>query len=494
MLEILKKVLLQMGDQRNHYFRDSKSEIARNNIILIMSISAGGLPIFALLLGITPLVVPDWYVTIGHWLFIPFFLCFLLLGTYLYKHKKESYQLVHIAVIAFLMIFMALVIYINTVPYPDSSATLVTAAMITLPVLFIVPFHETIIMEIIIFLVFLQMNSSYIIPERRGDNVFNGVAGMILGVLVAWVVTNLRAVDNRDKLNIVKQSNQDKLTGIQNKSAVEKSCFSYLENCGKENCALIAMDIDNFKSVNDSHGHHVGDEVLSIFGNTMKQVFRETDIYGRIGGDEFLVLMKSVLKEQLVEAKMASLSALFHQEVFEKLNIDVTCSYGAILKREEYISYVPLFNMADKILYMAKRNGKNQGDVLTIPDFEKYMSKKEIMLVVDDMDINRQLLTTTFEKDFEIIEAANGQEAIDMIRKHHSIIRIMLLDIMMPDVDGFEVLSWMKEQNLSSQFPIIAISSDEEKELKALELGVADMISKPFVPEVLKKRVDNALS
>lgn len=493
MFTTIKEFFIESTNQMQHYFIESKKEISKNNAFLMMCISAFGLPGVCILLLVTPMVISDWYITIGHWLFIPFFLCFGILGRYLYRNKTDSYPLVHLSVISFLMILMALVIYINTVPYPDSSATLVTAAMIVVPVLFIIPFYETIVMLFIVFLVFMLMNNLYISPEIIGDNIFNGIAGLMMGGMVSWIVTNLRAADNKDKREIVKQSGQDKLTGIQNKGEAEKNCFAYLESEDVDSCALIVIDIDNFKEINDTMGHYVGDQVLSLFGNTLKKIFRESDIFGRIGGDEFLVLMKNVSERQLVELKMEALSVTFHREVLEKLSADVTCSYGSVIKNHEYISYVPFFKMADKLLYRAKRNGKNQGEILTVEAFHKYIGQKEIMLVVEDEEINRELIKTIFSPEFEIIEAFNGAEAKEIIKKHHSIIRIMLLDIIMPQVDGFQVLNWMKDRNLSEHFPVIAISSDESMELKSLELGVADMITKPFIPEVMKKRVHNVL-
>lgn len=488
-LNVWKKSFKQM---KQHY-KEFRGDIAKNNTILLTSISGAGLLLVTLLLFLTPLIISDWHISMGHWLFLPFFFCYTFLGLYLYKNKRESYDLVHAAVISFLIFFMALVMYINFVPFPDSPATMTTVAMTVVPVLFILPFHEVVLLLLFVFLIFLQLNGTFIDELYVNDNVFSGILGLLGGIFVSWIVSNIRAEDNQDKQDIVIMSNQDKLTGIWNKSAVEKNCFTYLNDCGTENCALIVADLDYFKGINDTMGHHAGDEVLHMFGEAIKRVFRGSDIYGRIGGDEFLVLMKGVSSVELVELKMSTLSAMIHQDVFEKLNIKVTCSYGAIIKKEENISYVPLFNMADKLLYRAKRNGKNQGDVLTISDYNMYMNKKEIMLVVDDSEINRGALSAMFQQDFDIIEAADGEQAEDIIHKHHSIISIMLLDIMMPKVDGFEVLDWMKQQGYMQYFPVIAISSDEEKELQSLELGVADMVSKPFVADIMKKRVENAM-
>ncbi|MDD3339598.1 MAG: diguanylate cyclase [Lachnospiraceae bacterium] len=492
-MNILKKNVLNSIQQRSRYFKESREDIANKNALLIMSISAGGIPITILLLLITPLVLPNWYISIGHWFFLPFFLLFFVLGAVAYGKNKWSYAVVHVMVITFAAIFMALIIYINTVPYPESQATLVTAAMIVLPVLFILPFRENVLILFAVLVAFLFMNHRYIIAEVQGKNIFNAIAGLISGILVSWIVTDLRVKENKDKQEIVAQSKQDKLTGILNKSAAERRCFAYLEEDSTDACAMIVMDIDNFKGINDSLGHYAGDKILHMFGDAIRQAFRESDILGRIGGDEFLVLMKNCADYEQVEAKMSKLAEVFRYNVTDKFNLEVTCSYGAILKGDEYIPYMPLFNMADKLLYRAKRKGKNCGEVMTAEKYYQCIGKEKIMLIVDDDITNRTLVRTLFENTFDVIEAGNGLEAMDIIEKYHNIISIMLLEIRMPEVDGFHVLDWMKRQGIMDSFPVIALSSDEHLELKSLELGVVDMVIKPFVPQVLRKRVENAV-
>lgn len=492
-MNILKKKVLNSIQQRSRYFKESREDIANKNALLIMGISAGGIPITILLLLITPLVLPNWYISTGHWLFLPFFLLFLGLGAVAYRKNKWSYTGVHVMVLTFAAIFMALIIYINTVPYPDSQATLVTAAMIVLPVLFILPFYENVLMLFAVLVVFLFMNYHYIVPEIQGKNIFNGIAGLIFGILISWIVTDLRVKENRDKQEIVAQSKQDKLTGILNKSAAEWRCFAYLEENSVAACTMIVMDIDGFKGINDTLGHYAGDKILHMFGDAIRLTFRENDILGRIGGDEFLVLMKNCVDAEQVETKMSKLMELFRHNVVDKFDLEVTCSYGAIQKGQEYIPYRPLFNMADKLLYRAKRKGKNCGEVMTAEKYYQCIGKEKIMLIVDDDTTNRTLVRTLFEHTFDVIEAGNGQEAMEIIEKYHNIISIMLLEIRMPEVDGFHVLNWMKGQGVMDSFPVIALSSDEHLELKSLELGVVDMIIKPFVPQVLRKRVENAL-
>lgn len=123
-------------------------------------------------------------------------------------------------------------------------------------------------------------------------------------------------------------------------------------------------------------------------------------------------------------------------------------------------------------------------------------SYKKKLLVVDDIAMNRMILTHLFQDKYEVMEAANGAIALDLIRAHAKQISIVLLDLVMPVMDGFELLQNMIEMELSSTIPVILITGehDDENVLKAYALGVADMIHKPFNPEIVARRVDNVVS
>lgn len=115
------------------------------------------------------------------------------------------------------------------------------------------------------------------------------------------------------------------------------------------------------------------------------------------------------------------------------------------------------------------------------------------MLVVDDIVTNRMILSELFADRYDVLEAENGQEALDLLDKHGEEISIVLLDIVMPVVDGFEVLERMNKMELMGVIPVVLISSsnDQEDMLRGYELGVSDIISKPFDPSIVSRRVDN---
>lgn len=120
---------------------------------------------------------------------------------------------------------------------------------------------------------------------------------------------------------------------------------------------------------------------------------------------------------------------------------------------------------------------------------------RQRILIVDDSSMNRELLIEMLSSDFEILEASNGKEAIQAVQEFGDNIDLMLLDIHMPEADGFEVLSVMNENGTIEDIPVIMISSESEPSCieRAYEMQATDFISRPFNVSVVRRRVMNTL-
>nr|WP_308624211.1 HD domain-containing phosphohydrolase [uncultured Eisenbergiella sp.] len=118
---------------------------------------------------------------------------------------------------------------------------------------------------------------------------------------------------------------------------------------------------------------------------------------------------------------------------------------------------------------------------------------KDRILVVDDMEMNREILKGIFEEDYEVILAGNGREAVEYINNNRGKLAAILLDIVMPEMDGFGVLDYMHEQHLMMSVPVILITSDtsSESRKRGYDLGVSDIVSKPFEVPIVRRRVSN---
>lgn len=151
-------------------------------------------------------------------------------------------------------------------------------------------------------------------------------------------------------------------------------------------------------------------------------------------------------------------------------------------------------NRADRLLYKAKLH---KNIIVTDKDREILDTKsKKTILIVDDSEINREILASILSNEFSIIEVSGGRECIEALKKYGTQISVVLLDIMMPEVDGFDVLTYMQEHHLIEEIPVITITGDESGQTirRAYEMGVSDFINRPFDAKVVYRRVLNTIN
>ena len=118
-----------------------------------------------------------------------------------------------------------------------------------------------------------------------------------------------------------------------------------------------------------------------------------------------------------------------------------------------------------------------------------YNARRQV-LVVDDEFVNRQLLGMILSKDYDVIYAEDGRQALGTIREKRELISVVLLDLLMPEMDGFEVIEAMRRDEALKRIPVIVLTSEKDAEVKTLKLGAADFIKKPYdMPEVILARV-----
>lgn len=158
-----------------------------------------------------------------------------------------------------------------------------------------------------------------------------------------------------------RKSEKDALTGFYNKTATISIIDRLLAEDRDGSCVMFALDIDNFKGVNDTLGHIAGDAVLAESTERIRSIFRSTDVLGRVGGDEFVVFITGVSDESQIIEKANKIVEAFH---IMSMNvggvIDFSVSIGIVRSDGVPSCYKELFAKADKALYYAKRHGKNR--------------------------------------------------------------------------------------------------------------------------------------
>ena len=285
----------------------------------------------------------------------------------------------------------------------------------------------------------------------------------------------------------------DVLTGIYNRRFFEEEIKKMEDEAG-----IAVIDLDDFKLHNDTYGHSAGDAALITTANIIKKYIRKTDILIRYGGDEFLLILPSI-KKHIFEDKLKLIREKIHDTVvpkYEKMQLSV--SIGGAIFREGNIE--DAIASADRQMYIAK-NYKN----MVVTEWDENGKKKEEnsaseklkqqILIVDDSEINREILKEILKEDYRILEAANGEECLEQLERSGTGISLVLLDIVMPEMDGFEVLAAMNQNHWIEDIPVIMISSEDSDSYirRAYEMGVSDYISRPFDAKIVYQRVLNMI-
>ena len=153
----------------------------------------------------------------------------------------------------------------------------------------------------------------------------------------------------------------DSMTGLLNSGTVQHKIGDLLVSGKGLGSVMLVIDVDDLKAINDSFGHQVGTTALCSVSNSLKKMFRSTDILGRYGGDEFVVFLKGFDegREQLAKKLQSVLQEISSQRIIEQNDLKVTCTIGAAFATEETKRFETLFMRADQALYQAKQNGKN---------------------------------------------------------------------------------------------------------------------------------------
>lgn len=281
------------------------------------------------------------------------------------------------------------------------------------------------------------------------------------------------------------------LTGVYNRAYYEK-----VEKNVNTPAGIAVIDIDDFKLCNDIYGHKAGDVALQTVTQIIRNNIRSNDKIIRIGGDEILLILDGI-QEESFERKLERIRSQVRMARVKGYNkLQLSISIGAVVSMTE--TREVSVTKADRLMYIAKSSMNrvvsewNENKQIT-SSLNERDDNKPLVLVVDDSDMNRFLLSQILLDDYNVIEACDGVEATQIIQDHFKELSIVLLDIVMPRMDGFGVLEFMNANDLIQDLPVIMISSmDEDNAIRrCYELGISDYVRRPFSADVVGKRVYN---
>ena len=285
---------------------------------------------------------------------------------------------------------------------------------------------------------------------------------------------------------------KDPLTGAYNRRYYEEVVRKSIGPAG-----IALMDVDDFKICNDTYGHYAGDVALKTVASAIQSCIRSSDLLIRYGGDEFLLVLPGIpgdflqtkLEQICTAAQMASVPGYPHFRVTLSIGgtlQSITDPVERIVRRADWLMYQAKFR---KNAVMVEVPGHS------LAALEKLLQNKSQILLVDDSAMSRMILKEILGGDYSILEAENGQECLEKMQAEAGNIALVLLDINMPVMDGFEVLKAMNANHTIEDIPVIMISSDDSDAAirRSYELGASDYVTRPFDARIVYRRVTNTI-
>lgn len=301
---------------------------------------------------------------------------------------------------------------------------------------------------------------------------------------------------------------RDPLTGLYNRLHLEAEA-ERIWSWGQRNelpIAIMVVDIDHFKAINDTYGHYVGDQVLREFAQLLEDNGRASDIVGRYGGEEFMVILPE--SDQTAGFVYANrLLKKVRQHVFYKGEYDLhmTVSLGMSIGVGQSLqnkTMQTVLDEADRAMYEAKHAGRNcircwtqveqpassaqpvAGEVgEPRPDQRKQrgpISKGNLLVVDDDANIRRILREMLLMESYQVKEAADGLAAMSEIEQNPGSFDVVLTDIQMPGLNGLDLINRIKAFDDTIICVIISGNASAENAIESLRQGAYDFIEKPF--------------
>lgn len=287
------------------------------------------------------------------------------------------------------------------------------------------------------------------------------------------------------------KSQIDEMTHLFNKITTEKMVTSVLSEFPQKKQALIVVDIDNFKSVNDILGHKVGDHIICVVAGVLSSLFRNTDIIGRIGGDEFVVLMRNVPDYNVVTKKAAQLIDLFENKEGLSIPENISVSVGIAFSDDNDRTFSDLFSKSDQALYMSKKCGKVCFSIYGM-EYDNQNQTKEIILLSDSRNIV-STLEYALPNFVKIKNVKNLVQIDELFNTEKNVVAGIYIDTSELYENELEQF-WndIKKKKWIGKYPITAIC--KEGEIKQMRYavttdGIYDIVLSPIDAGMIKRRV-----
>jgi diguanylate cyclase (GGDEF)-like protein len=378
-LERIKKKLLKMYHDNNSVLEDCALTNTRR--IYYLSMIAIPLRIIDIVLfsskSYDTAVLKTWSqgIIITHFVLLIIMIAFFLMAYKLRKREKPNITIyilqytVVIAIMASGVIFVTIDQLVTTNITPLLLTCIVVGLIFLIrPLISLVIFMTTYVAYY--YLIAITLTDQQLLLSNR----VNGITAIGIGFLLSIIIWNYNYTIISQKRRIEIQQNQlehmayhDSLTDLPNRHLFDKLIkqeLSLIKCCGHET-VLIILDVDNFKRINDTYGHPVGDELLRQLADLLSSNVRQSDTVCRFGGDEFIIILPNTsLEEGYALAERLRKIIMNKRFILDLITLQITSSFGiSVMNCMENRSIEDYYSSVDKALYLAKQKGKNRVEI-----------------------------------------------------------------------------------------------------------------------------------
>lgn len=295
---------------------------------------------------------------------------------------------------------------------------------------------------------------------------------------------------------------QDDLTNLYNRKFLKEIYKKYTHDLSRYHqvFSIAILDLDNFRHINDTFGHLIGDELLIKFAEFLTENTRSSDLVFRYGGEEFIILFPNTDQTEAVKQTTSLLTQFLDLSV-EKSGeyYSVTFSAGVYTINDPETNIDIALKTADQALYYAKDKGRARVETIDQPVSE--IIKKPLMIsIIDDEELIRTMLVRilkvmTFENyELDIMDFEDGMTFFESNRLEKKGEHFLILDGVMPIMDGLEVLQKINSMKKRNVHVLMLTGRKNESDIeRALKLGADDYVTKPFSIKELQARIQRLI-
>lgn len=331
-----------------------------------------------------------------------------------------------------------------------------------------------------------------------------------LAIKAIGVIIDITA-EKQEKQKLLDLGQKDALTGLYNKGAIRELVEHEMKS--KKNSsyqAMMVIDVDNFKAVNDHYGHLCGDALLSNIAEVLKGQFRSSDLIARIGGDEFIIYLSSVQDQSIVEAKMNEVLIELNKVCPTKNSDPISCSIGIALFPQMENDYLKLYKCADQALYARKNNGKNgvtfyEPNLVVDHDTNGLLRSaiSDAIESEDDTNLDKTLVQYTFSMLYRSVNIRTAiNQLLEIVGRAYDVSRVYIFEDSIDASYCSNTFEWCAPgiaseidnlQNLSyeTQLPFYKANFDENgifycPNTKQLDNSLSNSLSSQYIQSLLQ--------